>query len=136
MKKQTKVKIAAALSALFVAGLLLGRASTFIFIGAMTEVSSTTAFSPTNSVGTFNVPHGTFYVGHKGLAATNDLPIQIQVGIDTNYFITVYTWYPPTTNDTSTAADAFTPAFSPVTIYMRGKLTTTNDVFVGGSVSF
>ena len=125
-----KMKWAVAVAGLvLVAGVVLVRASSYTFIGALATVNNTTTNSTALAVGTFNMPVGTFLIQNGGLSSTNALLVNVQVSVDGTNFLTVATYRPTVTN---AVTDTYVPSYSAQTIYIRAQAITTNSVQVGG----
>jgi hypothetical protein len=71
-----------------------------------------------------------FTVTHGALTATNAMVLNIQSTLDQVNYVTIYTWYPSTTN---AATEYIYAGQIPVTNYFRVQCVTTNSVQVGGS---
>ena len=105
-------------------------AGTQILVGSLSTVNNTTYYTAAYNIGNAFVPSGTFLFSDGGTTATNALSITIQVSFDQTNFTSVGTWYPPVTN---AGTWPYTPFPTNMPIYMRGVVTTTNSVQVGGS---
>ncbi len=134
MKKKIAVSIVLALAVLGV--VWIAQAASYVFIGSLTLVNNTTSNLTSFAVGTVNLPRGTVSIAHNAyLGTTNDALVEFQASLDNTNFLTFYNWYSSTTASTTTNLESVSPSPS-VTIYYRAKVTTTNSVFIGGSVSF
>lgn len=97
----------------------------------------TTNNSPPVLIGTCYIPAPPgFSIQNGGLtigSGTNSLTGYVQIGTDTNYFATIITYNPSTTNATE---DVIQPGTLTVKIYAQLQLVTTTNLSAGGKAIF
>jgi len=124
MKKQ--LSIIGGLVVLCLAMVMVGRASSYTFLGTLATVNNTTSNSTGLAISTLS-GSGSIYVQNGGLTATNALRVNVQLSVDNTNFVTVATYWPAATNATT---ELYYPSFS-TPLYLRTQAVTTNNVTVG-----
>lgn len=124
-------KIVAMLAILFSVAMVSQASQVQSNLFSLAVVNNTTNSGTPIIIGAGYLTPFTMFVQNTGLASTNALYVNFQVGTDTNNFTTIGMYRPTATNGTT---EGFTLTNYSVTLYLRSQIVTTNSVTVGANV--